>query len=138
MIEIRVVIIIDFKINLPMNQANKSIQVHIIILIIFSYILSACSTKPVSSMYGSPMSDRPIYRGPDVRVGQIGTVNAYTPLKLIGRNGDSWVAFEYNGNIRWIQSFVLDIEGNYRKSLSFQTLFHQINPHQIAHLTKQL
>ena len=33
---------------------------------------------------------------------------------LIGKNGESWVAFNYGGNLGWIQAFVLDIDGNHR------------------------
>jgi len=81
--------------------------------IIFTIILNSCSPQPVSYLYANINSDRPIYGGPDVRVGEIGQISTTRTIKLIGKKGDTWVAFNFNGSKGWIQEYFLEIDGNH-------------------------
>lgn len=81
-------------------------------------VLVACSAKPVSSLTATVIDeggkDRVIYGGPDVRYyGVIGRVSANSTITLNGKNGDTWVSFNYKGQPGWIQNFYLDISGNF-------------------------
>lgn len=79
-------------------------------------VLAGCAIEPVSSVEALPKDTVPIYAGPHVRdykvLGEIGPGDRIT---LVGRGSNSWVAFEYGGNLAWVQDFLLDIDGNHRR-----------------------
>ena len=74
---------------------------------------AGCAQSPVSSLSALPVETRPVYACPPVRDYEvIGQISPSDRITLVGRNGDSWVAFRYNGNLGWVQRWVLDVDGN--------------------------
>ena len=77
------------------------------------WVYSTQTTSPVSSLSASTKEDRSIiYAGPNVNYGVIGYLNANSKITLTGKNGDTWVTFNFNGQQGWIQDFFLDVDGN--------------------------
>lgn len=87
----------------------------VLIIIVVSAILVSCGPRQISSLEAYPKDKYVVYAGPHVRdYKELGEVRPGDRLVLIGRSGDSWVAFNYGGNLGWIQNWVLSFDGNHR------------------------
>lgn len=109
---------------LRQKQAKERKMQYIIIAvcciscILFLFITQIWPTiaGPVSSVpatVGTSQSEYVLYAGPNVNNPVIGRISANTRITLIGRSGDTWVAFLYGGDTCWIQEIFLDIDGNH-------------------------
>lgn len=76
------------------------------------WIYSTQASKPVSSLSATNKENHSIYAGPNVNYAVIGNLNANSRITLTGKNGDTWVTFNFNGQQGWIQNFFLDVDGN--------------------------
>jgi len=85
-----------------------------LVLVITSMVVVSCAPPQVSSLEAYPKEKRTVYAGPNVGdFKELGEVRAGERLVLIGRNGSTWVAFNYGDNLGWIQEFVLSFDGKH-------------------------